>query len=158
MTPDYEYGDQEFESVRARHFTVSRDFAAGALPRLPDAAPRCIARMRTARVARRVTDRLDAMTVGIQHERAVIVGVIVRPKPRRAIVASPTRKRCRVKGIDRGAVGSAKADMCAGDGRPHLGFASDGKFDTGRPWCGTIIGTAALVEINDANESEWTQY
>jgi hypothetical protein len=34
-----------------------------------------------------------------------------------------------MKNIDRGAVGSAKADMCAGDGRPHLDFAGDGKFE-----------------------------
>jgi hypothetical protein len=34
----------------------------------------------------------------------------------------------------------------------------DIKFDTRRPRCGTIVGTAALAEINDADESERTQY
>jgi hypothetical protein len=63
-----------------------------------------------------------------------------------------------MKNIDRGAVGSAKADVRAGNRRPHLGLASDSKLDTGRPWCGTIVRTAALAEINDAYESERTQY
>ena len=39
------------------------------------------------RAGRRMTNRLDAMTVGIQHESAVIVGMILRSKSRRAVVA-----------------------------------------------------------------------
>jgi hypothetical protein len=163
----YECGSQEFESLRARrHCTIYVISPTGAVPRLPDAASSCIDRIQCpalagsndGRATRRVTDRLDAMTVGIQHERAIVIGVIVRPKPRRAVVAPPTRKRCRMKGIDCGAVGSAKADMCAGDGRPHLGFASDGEFNTWRPRCCAIIGTATLAEINDAYEPKRTQH
>jgi hypothetical protein len=50
------------------------------------------------RALRRMTDWLDAMTVGIQHEGAVIVSVIMRPKPRHAIVwpaggQAPPRER-----------------------------------------------------------------
>ena len=63
-----------------------------------------------------MADRLDAMTVGILHEGAVIVGVIVRPKPWRTIVAPPAGKRSRVKGVDRRAVRSAETDMCASMG------------------------------------------
>jgi hypothetical protein len=105
-----------------------------------------------------MTDCLDAMTVGVQHERAIVIGVIVRPKPGRAVVAPPMRKRRRVKGVDRGAVGSAKADMRAGYRCPHLGFAGDREFHTGRSGRGTIIGTAALAEINDTHEPKRTQY
>src|SRR6516164_8517569 len=43
------------------------------------------------RACRRMTNRLDAMTVGIQHEGAVIVGVILRSKSGRAVVA-PSRR------------------------------------------------------------------
>jgi hypothetical protein len=68
---------------------------------------------------RRMADRLDAMSVGIQHKRAVVIGVIVQPESRRTIVATPTRKRRPVKGIDRRAVGSAKADVCTGNRRPQ---------------------------------------
>ena len=39
------------------------------------------------RAGRRMTNRFDAMTVGIQHESAVIVGMILRSKSRRAVVA-----------------------------------------------------------------------
>jgi hypothetical protein len=62
-----------------------------------------------------MTDRLDAMAVGIQHEGAVVVCVIVWPQPGRAVVAPPTCKRHSVKGVDRGAVGRAKADMRSGN-------------------------------------------
>jgi hypothetical protein len=105
-----------------------------------------------------MTDRLDTVTIGIQHEGAVIVGVIVRPQAGRAVVAPAARKRGRVKGVDRGAVGSAKADMGAGNGRSHLGFVGDGEFDTERPRCGTIIRTATVAEISDTYESKWAQY
>jgi hypothetical protein len=78
-----------------------------------------------------LADRLDAMSIGIQHKRAVVIGVIVQPESRRTIVAAPTRKRRRVKGIDRRAE-SAKADVCTGNRRPHVGFARDGEFDARR--------------------------
>ena len=39
------------------------------------------------RAGRRMTNRFDAMTVGIQHEGTVIVGVILRSKSGRAVVA-----------------------------------------------------------------------
>src|SRR5215510_12858128 len=110
------------------------------------------------RAGRRVTDRLDAMAVRVQHEGAVVIGVIVRPKPGLAVVAPPMRKRHRVKSVDRGAVGSAKADMRAGNGGPHLGFAGDREFDTGRSGRATIIGTAALAKINDTHEPKRTQH
>src|ERR1700730_6826131 len=74
---------------------------------------------------RRMAHRLDTMTVGIQHKGAVIVGVILRPNPGRAIVAPASGKRRQVKGVDRRAIGSAEADMRAGNGRPHLGFAGN---------------------------------
>jgi hypothetical protein len=105
---------------------------------------------------RRMADRLDAMTIWIQHESAVIVGVIMRPKPGRHRRA-PTGKRRRMKGIDSRAIGSEEAEMRAGNGRPHLGFAGDGEFDTKRARCCAIIGAAALAEIDDAYGPEQTQ-
>ena len=77
-----------------------------------------------------MTNRLDAMTVGIQHKGAVIVGVILRPKPGRAVVAPPRRKRRRVKSVNRGAIWSPEANMCAGYRRPYVDFMGDGEFNT----------------------------
>ena len=77
-----------------------------------------------------MADCLDAMTVGIQHEGAVVVGVIVRPQPGRAIVAPSSGKSRHMKGVDCRALGSAEADMRAWNGRPHLGFAGNREFDT----------------------------
>ena len=109
------------------------------------------------RAGRRMTNRLDAMTVGIQHEGAVIVDVILRPKSGRAVVAPSRRERRRVKSVNRGAIGSPEADMCTGNRRPHLGFAGDGEFNTDRPRRGAIIGTTALAEINNAYEANRTE-
>ena len=82
------------------------------------------------RAGRRMTNRFDAMTVGIQHESTVIVGVILRSKSGRAVVAPSRRERRRVKGVNGGAVGSTEADVSTGNWRPHLGFAGDGEFNT----------------------------
>src|SRR5437660_8202928 len=92
-------------------------------------ASRALARSDEDWAGRCMTDRLDAMSIRVQHEGAVIIGVIMRPKPGRAIVAPATSKRRRVKGVDRRAVGGAKADVGAGNGRPHFGFAGDAEFD-----------------------------
>src|SRR5882724_1777767 len=47
-----------------------------------------------------VTDGFDIVAVGIEHEGAVIIGMIMRPEPRRAVVAAARRHRRRVEGID----------------------------------------------------------
>jgi hypothetical protein len=105
-----------------------------------------------------MTNRLDAMTVGIQRKGAVIVGVILRTKPGRAVVAPARRERRRVKSVNRGSIRSTEANMCAGYRRPHVDFMGDGEFDTDCPRCGAIIGTTALAEVNDAYEAKWTQH
>ena len=97
------------------------------------------------------------MAVGIQREGAVIVGVVMRPKRRRASVASIGGERRHMKGVDRRSVGSPEAEMRAGNGRPHLGFTGDGEFYAERPRCGAIVGAASLAEVNDAYEPERTQ-
>ena len=79
---------------------------------------------------RRMADCLNAMTVGVQHESAVIVGVIVAPQPRRTIVAPASGERRRVKRIYRLSTGSAEAEMRARNWGFDLGFVGDRKFDT----------------------------
>jgi hypothetical protein len=64
-----------------------------------------------------MADCLNAMTIGVQHESTVVVGVIVGPQPRRAIVATAGGERRRVKGVYRLAIGGAEAEM-----RQELGF------------------------------------
>src|ERR1700747_2742061 len=71
------------------------------------------------RAGRSMTNCLDAMTVGIQYESAVIVGVILRSKSGRSVVASSGRERRRVESVDGGAVGSTEADMCTWNRRSH---------------------------------------
>src|SRR5271169_5333162 len=106
---------------------------------------------------RRMANRLDAMAVGIQREGAVIVSVVMRPKPGRAIVTPTCGKRRHVKGVDRRSVGSPETKMRAGNGRLHLCFAGDGEFYAKRTRCCAIVGAAALAEVNDAHEPERAQ-
>jgi hypothetical protein len=75
-----------------------------------------------------MADCLYAMTVGIQHEGGVIVSVMVRSQPWCAIVAASSGNSCHIKGVDRRAVGSAEAEVRAGNGGRHIGFAGDGEF------------------------------
>src|SRR6478672_1192211 len=50
-----------------------------------------------------VTDRFDIVAVGIEDEGAVIIGMIMRPEARRAMVAAARFDRRRVEGVDQGA-------------------------------------------------------
>ena len=53
---------------------------------------------------RRVTHRLDVVSVRIEHERAVVVRVVVRPRTRRTVVLAAGRHRGLVERVDRRAV------------------------------------------------------
>ena len=97
-----------------------------------------------------MADCLNAMTVGIQHESAVIVGVIFGPQPWRTIVTPTSGERRFVKGVYRATIGSAEAEMRAGNWGFDLGFIGDRKFDTERARRSTIIGAAALAEVDNA--------
>ena len=100
---------------------------------------------------------LNAMTVGVQHERAVIVGVILGSQPRDAIIAPASGKRRRIKGVYRRATGSAEAEMGTRNRGFDHGFVGDRKFDAERARCSTIIGATALTEVDDAYKAERAQ-
>ena len=55
--------------------------------------------------------RLDIVAVGIEHEGAVIVRVIVRPQSRRAVILAAGRERGAMEGVDRGAALGGDRDM-----------------------------------------------
>ena len=79
-----------------------------------------------------MAERLDAMSIGIQDERAVIASVIVRPQPRQAIIAPARGKRRCVKCVNGRPIGGTEAEMGTGNGHPHFGFARDRKFHAER--------------------------
>src|SRR5215216_3628608 len=58
-----------------------------------------------------MTHRLDIVSVGIEHEGAVVILVIMRPQPRRAIVLAAGPEPCRVELIDEVACLGQKSDM-----------------------------------------------
>ena len=100
---------------------------------------------------------LDAMAIGILHEGAIVVGMIVCPKPGGAIIPPAGGERSPVKGVYRRAVGSAETQMRAWDRCSQSSLAGDGKFDAKGTGCRTIIGAAAFAEIDDADQPQRTQ-
>jgi hypothetical protein len=72
-----------------------------------------------------VADRLDVVAVGIEHEGAVVIGVIMRADPGRAVVASAGREEAGenailktldvdLQRIDRALAGSSRMRRIAG--------------------------------------------
>jgi hypothetical protein len=69
-----------------------------------------------------VADRFDVVAVGIEHERAVVVGVVLRTQPRRAVVLPAGGQCCAVEGIDAGAILGGDRDV---QRLVQLAFAAD---------------------------------
>jgi hypothetical protein len=140
---------QEFITTRQGMADLARhhlNFAGMELPRGNDL-----------RALGRMAYCLDAMAVGIQHEGAVIMRVIIWPQPWFAIVSPTIGKRRQVEGVDRCAVWSSEAKMRAGNGRPDRGFARDGEFDAERARRRAVVGPAVVAKIDDAQEPERAQ-
>jgi diguanylate cyclase (GGDEF)-like protein len=95
--------NQAPSSGRIRHF-ARRDSGPTALTRTLAAALRDF---------RLVAAGLDVVSVGVMHEGAVVVGVVVRTQPRRAVVFAACRNRCGIKGIDERAVLCPKREVHA---------------------------------------------
>ena len=68
---------------------------------------------------REVANDLNVVAVRVEDMAAVVVGVVTRPKTRRAVVAAERGPGCRVEGIDRRAV-LARRRWCAAAPRAHL--------------------------------------
>ncbi len=75
-----------------------------------------------------VKDGLDVVPVGIDHERTVIVWVVMRPHARRPVVLRPCSDRRLVEGIDVRATPSAEAHVHR---RDHLNLLL--RLERGRP-------------------------
>jgi len=68
------------------------------------AIPRCSALSGGELSLRRVAHRFDVVAIGIEHEGAVLTGMIVGADAGRAIIASARGHRRLVEGVDRGAI------------------------------------------------------
>ena len=102
---------------------------------------------------RGVTNSLDAVTFGIEHERGIVIGVILRPKPRRTVIPPASKKRGCMELLHGRAAGCAEADMGAWYWSSHIPFACDRKFDPEGPRCSAVV-RATGAEINDTGQSE----
>src|SRR3989442_5472194 len=95
----------------------------------------------------RVADGLDVMTVRIEHKRAVVVRVIVRPQSGRAVVAPARRHRRLVERVDLFPVRGAEGDMRRQEvglapTDPEIGLRRDAEADR-------------VLELHDHRIAEW---
>src|SRR5689334_22603522 len=96
---------------------------------------------------RRMADRLDVVAVRIEHERAVVIRVIVRPQSGRPVVAPARRYRRLVERVDLLPIRGAKGDMRRQDCRlavtdPEIGLRRDAEADR-------------VLELHDHRIAEW---
>src|ERR1700748_1823831 len=73
-----------------------------------------------------VADRFDIVAIGVDHKGTVIVGVVMRAQPRRAVVLSTGGKCSAIKGIHGCAARCKKRDVSAvgfAGTDPERGFA-----------------------------------
>ena len=103
-----------------------------------------------------MTDRFDAVAIRIAHERAVVVGTVLRPRPGRPVIAAAGRQCCGMKGTHRPPIGRAEAEMCAGNRGSQFRLAGNGELNAKRSRRRTVIGAAAIAEIDYAHEPERT--
>jgi len=101
--------------------------------------------------------RLDAMAIRIAYERAVVIGMVLRPKPGRSIIAAASRHRSGMKRAHRLPVRSAEAEMCPGNRSSQFRLAGDGELDAERSRRRAVIGASAVTEIDDAHEPQRAQ-
>jgi hypothetical protein len=104
------------------------------------------------RGVRGMAHRLDAVTIGIEHECAIIVGVVLGSKSRCAIIPATGAKCGGVEILHRAATWGPEADMGSWHGRFHIRFAGDRKFNPGRSRRSAVIGAAG--KIDDANQPQ----
>ena len=103
-----------------------------------------------------MADRLDTMAIRIAHKRAVVVGMVLRSKPGRPIIAAAGCQRSGVKRAHRPPIGRAEAEMCAGNRGSQFRLAGNGELNAKRSRRRAVIGAAAIAEIDYAHEPERT--
>jgi hypothetical protein len=96
-----------------------------------------------------MADSLNAMTVRVQHESAVVAGMILWPQPRRTTVAPATGKRRRMKKASTAWRSGARKHKCArGIGvliSPSLVIVNSTPSE---------VRASVLSEVNDAYKHE----
>src|SRR5262249_44718548 len=89
----------------------------------------------------RVANGFDVMSVGIEHEGAVVIGVVMRTQPGAAVVAPAGSYGGGVERVHQGAAGDAKSDV---NRRPVRSPGCDPEIRLGRDAEPGDIGAPAL--------------
>ena len=77
-----------------------------------------------------LADRFNIETIGVDHERSIIVRMIMWSEAGRAVVTAALRHRCCVKGVHSSAARGCERDM---DAWSALTFRSGPPLVTGKP-------------------------
>src|SRR5262249_33644641 len=104
-----------------------------------------------------MTDRLDPVTVGIDHKRGEVIRMVLGPHARLAIVSATRKKGGRVKRLNRCAIGRPEAQVHATRRQRIARLDRDGELDA-EGACHCAIVRAALLKVDDANDPKWPQY
>ena len=89
-----------------------------------------------------MADRLDVVSVGVEHVGRVVVRVVLGPNARRAVVAPSRVEGRRVEGVDRRTVVALESDVGAADGVA----TADPEVETARV---REVGERALLLVDD---------
>jgi hypothetical protein len=103
-----------------------------------------------------VAHGFDAVSVGIEHERGVVAGMILGPQPCRAIVHPASRERGGMERAHSGSMGRSEADMGAARGLDRARLRRDCELDAVRMRNGAVIGPPAF-EVEQTHQPQWTQ-
>src|SRR2546427_1040148 len=99
--------------------------------------------------------RLYSVSVGIDDECRIVVGMILQAYAGSSIVATTGDQRSVVKGTHGRAIGSAEADMHPRQRRDGT-FDRDREFHTELPGHGTVVRPSSL-KVHRTDETERTQ-
>ena len=101
-----------------------------------------------------MANRFHPVAVGIEDESGEVVGVILWPKTWLAVASPAGMKGRRVKCLNRGAIGRAKAYVHATRSHHIAHLDSDRELDAKRARHRTIV-RATLLKIDDADNPKW---
>ena len=103
-----------------------------------------------------MTHGFDAVSIGIEHERGVVAGMILGPQSRLAVVHPASRERGGMERAYPRPIRRPEAQMSATAGLDYARLRRDRELDTVRMRHGAVIGPTAL-EVEQTHQPQWTQ-
>src|SRR5262245_22813277 len=104
-----------------------------------------------------MTNSLNPVPVGIDHEGGKVIPMILGPQPRLTVVSATRTKRGGMKRLNRRTIRRTEAQVHAMRRQRIAWFDRDGELDAERASHGSIVRTT-LLEVDNADDSKWPQH